>query len=187
MKDDPPARQALVSAAKAMLPERAPSSVSGRELATRAGVNYGLIHHYFGGKDAVFREAVLELRAEFLETHSEHHLPDLVEAGDPFLRAIGRSQVDYPNELGPGDDFPIGEAMVRDISVRIRAAHPDWSDRQIGVEAKARSVAMLAVQLGFGLYRDMLLDTVDAKTGERAEIEHALCCVYRNLARRPTS
>ncbi len=184
-KDDPPARQALVSAAKELLPDRAPSSVTGRELAERAGVNYGLIHHYFGGKDAIFREALLELRAEFLDIHAEHHLPDLVEADDPFLRAIGRSQVDYPNELGPGDDFPLGKAMVRDLSARIRETNPDWTDREVSLEAKARSVAMLSVQLGYGLYRHMLLDTVDARDDDRTDIERALRGVYRNLSTSP--
>ena len=37
---------------------RSPRQVSGRELAQHAGVNYGLIHHYFGTKDNVFAEAV---------------------------------------------------------------------------------------------------------------------------------
>jgi len=44
-----------VRAAGELLGSKAPHDISGREIAERAGVNYGLIHHYFGGKDALVR------------------------------------------------------------------------------------------------------------------------------------
>lgn len=51
-------RKSLVDAAVQLMAMRSPRQISGRELAKHAGVNYGLIHHYFGSKDAVFAEAV---------------------------------------------------------------------------------------------------------------------------------
>jgi len=51
------ARQALIEAAIRLMEDRPPSAVSGRELAEEAGVNYGLIHYYFGGKQEAFRAA----------------------------------------------------------------------------------------------------------------------------------
>jgi len=71
--------------------------------------------------------------------------------------------------------------MVRVVGAQIRASDPALSDREIAVEAKARAVAMLSVQLGYGLYREMLLDTVGAGDGERAAIERALGRVYDDL------
>jgi AcrR family transcriptional regulator len=55
--DDPghPASAILVAAAE-LFQERSPSSVSLREIARRAGVNYGLIHHYYGTKEAILAE-----------------------------------------------------------------------------------------------------------------------------------
>ena len=53
-------RRSLIDAAKSLMGMRSPRQVSGRELAQHAGVNYGLIHHYFGTKDNVFAEAVAE-------------------------------------------------------------------------------------------------------------------------------
>lgn len=179
------ARQALVRAAKELLPDRAPSSVTGRELATKAGVNYGLVHHYFGGKEAVFREALLELRTEFLESHVEHDLPNLViEPENPYLRAIGRSQLDYPNELPLDGDFPIGDAMVVAVRERVAAANPTWTAAEIDVEARARALAMLCLQLGYGLYQEMALATVGVKRAQRASVEQALGRLYRAITAR---
>ena len=47
-------RKSLIEAAVQLMAMRSPRQISGRELAKHAGVNYGLIHHYFGSKDAVF-------------------------------------------------------------------------------------------------------------------------------------
>lgn len=185
MTVEPGARRALVDAAKELLPGRTPSSVTGRELAAAAGVNYGLLHHYFGGKDTVFREALLQLRAEFLDAHPEHDLPDLVlEANNPYLRAVGRSQIDYPNEIGPGDDFPLGEAIVASLRERVEAANPEWTAEEVDVEARGRALAMLCVQLGYGLYQEMLLDTAGVGDGQRAAVEQTLGRLYRELAAR---
>ncbi|MBT6372667.1 MAG: TetR family transcriptional regulator, partial [Acidimicrobiaceae bacterium] len=49
-------REALVAAAARLLGHLAPKRISGRVLAEEAGVNYGLVHHYFGGKEALLRE-----------------------------------------------------------------------------------------------------------------------------------
>ncbi len=53
-------KRKLIDAAKDLMTMKSPRQVSGRELARHAGVNYGLIHHYFGSKDAVFAEAFVE-------------------------------------------------------------------------------------------------------------------------------
>lgn len=55
MTNDPasPAPGQILAAATELFHERSPASVSLREIAGRAGVNYGLIHHYFGTKEAV--------------------------------------------------------------------------------------------------------------------------------------
>lgn len=49
----------LIEAATELLRQRPPGEVSVREIAARAGVNHGLIHRHFGGKDGLV-SAVLE-------------------------------------------------------------------------------------------------------------------------------
>lgn len=48
--------EAILVAAGELFSTRGPSQVSLREVAERAGVNYGLIHHYFGTKEALMSE-----------------------------------------------------------------------------------------------------------------------------------
>ena len=183
--ESPSARRALIAAAKELLPERVPSAVSGRELASLAGVNYGLIHHYFGSKDAVFREAFHELRDEFLAAHTQHELPKLVtEPDNPYVRAVGRSLVDYPGLMHEGDDFPIGAAMVTSVTDRLRAANPTWTDGEIETEAKARAIAMLGVQIAYGVYHALMLDMVGVTRRQRASVEAALERLYGDLSAR---
>ena len=42
--DEPSSRTALLDAAIRLMSDRAPSTVTGRELAEEAGVNYGVVH-----------------------------------------------------------------------------------------------------------------------------------------------
>ena len=60
------AERALLEAAMTLFRERADVGVSGRELARLADVNYGLIHHYFGSKDAVFDQAFVLLHSHYV-------------------------------------------------------------------------------------------------------------------------
>ena len=59
-------RLRLIDAAGELLATRLEQGVSGRELAEHAGVNYGLVNHYFGSKDAVFDEALQQMHRRFL-------------------------------------------------------------------------------------------------------------------------
>ena len=108
-RDAEGARAALVEAAGQLLTERAPNSITGRDIAARAGVNYGLLHHYFGGRDAALSAGIDWLRESFSAEHADGAtVRFLGAASHPFLKAIVRSQVDYPNTVRPSDGFPVG-------------------------------------------------------------------------------
>jgi AcrR family transcriptional regulator len=49
-------RQALLDAARDLIAERGPGSVSLREIAETAGVNFGLVYQYLGTRDDLLRE-----------------------------------------------------------------------------------------------------------------------------------
>ena len=171
-------RRALLDAAARLLPDRAPSTVSGRELAHEAGVNYGLIHHYFGSKDAVFRAGLFQLRDEFLARHDDpEQLRLITVAGDPYLRALARSQMDYPSELGEHDGAPLANAIRRGVAARSPAAN-DGDDADV----TARTIALMSLQLAFGVFQDMLLDATGASETQRPQVEAALRRVYDGIA-----
>jgi AcrR family transcriptional regulator len=67
-------KAAVVAAAIRLFSERRPSTVSLREIAREAGVNYGLIHRHFGTREAV-------LRVTF-DTLKRHAGAQMAEAGD---------------------------------------------------------------------------------------------------------
>jgi AcrR family transcriptional regulator len=88
--------EALVEAARALFAERGPNAVSLRDIARRAGVNHGLIHHYIGSRDdllaLVFRESTNEARRE---AEGAHDATEALRA----LRAIGASNNEYTRLL----------------------------------------------------------------------------------------
>ena len=102
----------LVHAAAALLAEKAPSAITGRELAARAGVNYGRIHSTFGSAADVCAAAVDSQAAELLRGYGSDELPGFfsMNAHPGFVRFLTRMSLapDY------GDDrrfFPFLERL----------------------------------------------------------------------------
>lgn len=176
------ARAALVDAATRLLPEQAPSTISGRDLAAEAGVNYGLIHHYFGSKDAVLSAGLVALREDFIGTHDDvASMRLLTENPHPYLQALARSHIDYPDTVSSMGEFPLGQALVDVVAQRLATAdeHADES------EAKARVIAMVSIQLCYSVFGAALLDATAVGHRERPAVESALATIYDNLALHP--
>ena len=170
---------ALVEAAIRLLPEQAPSAISGRDLAAEAGVNYGLIHHYFGSKEAVLRAGLVALRDDFIDIHDDAasiHL--LTENPHPYLKALVRSHIDYPDIVTTMGEFPLGEALVEVVSQRLATSDDPANDS----EAKARVIAMVSIQLCYSVFGAALLDATGVGHRERPSVEAALATIYDDLA-----
>lgn len=75
---------AIVAAATELFTEQGPAATSLRDVARRAGVNHGLIHHYIGSRD--------DLLHLVFATVSERARAGVVQADDPVeaLRALRR-------------------------------------------------------------------------------------------------
>ena len=56
-----------MEAAAQLVAERSPAAVSVRDIATAAGVNHGLVHRYFGSKEALVRAALRASAAASVE------------------------------------------------------------------------------------------------------------------------
>ena len=104
----------LVMAGAALLMQRPASSISARELAREAGVNYGLIHHYFGTKNAVLRRSVQTLRADFLRTApAGKQVPPMFAVRDHpgYVRVFTQAALE-PSFYGPDYHFIIVERLL---------------------------------------------------------------------------
>jgi AcrR family transcriptional regulator len=87
---------ALVAAARELFVAHGPSAVSLRDVAARAGVNLGLIHHYIGSREdllaLVFAESTDRARAEVVDADDPvaalHALRDIGAASDDYTRLL---------------------------------------------------------------------------------------------------
>ena len=107
-------RERLLRAAEELLGSRLETTVTGRELAAEAGVNYGLVNHYFGSKSAVFDEALTNLHQRFLAD----------------VLAVTSATA----ELGPFDVFARHRAFLRAWASRLLADRPTPKFELAGME-----------------------------------------------------
>lgn len=108
-------RTALVEAARAVFGENGYDGATVRAIATRAGVDAAMVNHWFGSKEGLFAQAVLQLPFDPLElTETLRDGPD-----DELGERIVRTFVTRWDGAG-GDVF---QALVRSITGHEQAGH----------------------------------------------------------------
>lgn len=153
----------LIAATADLLGEVGPRALSVRMIAERAGVNHGLVHHYFGGKAELLRAAMARLVDEHRDFAKEKSggrvLPaPLALTGDPrYLRAVVRAVLDGDNELAT-TELAIGASIPRSVleylTARRGASEPD-------VETKALVAAGMAFEMGWAALEPFIMAVVD--------------------------
>lgn len=131
---DAPPDERLVMAGAALLAERVPSSISGRELARLADVNYGLIHYYFGSKDEVLRRSVQLHRNRFVtEMAKQGRLPLFFSVCEHpgYVRAMAWSVLD-PRLISEEHRYPVSSGIADRLAARFDSS-------------ESRAVARIAV------------------------------------------
>jgi len=117
----------LIAAAGEMLAEVGPRAMSVRAVAQRAGVNHGLVHHYFGSKDALLRYAMDDLvhrHARFSSEKSHGHVipaPFALLQDQQYLRAVVRCVLDGEMELATtelSENVSTPKAVLDDLTAR---------------------------------------------------------------------
>ncbi|MDG2907698.1 MAG: helix-turn-helix domain containing protein [Acidimicrobiales bacterium] len=170
-------RAALLAAGARLLGERPPGRISGRDLAEEAGVNYGLIHHYFGSKESVLREALASLATSYAAGDPDGGW----SATDPFSMS---HRLDYLRALafasltGQLADLtsinPVLEASLADVARRRGAVEPDEDIRiDVGVGA--------VYHLGYCLFEDFLAESLGLDDGDREAVEERLRLILRAI------
>lgn len=171
-RDRADAESRLIAAAADMLGEVGPRAMSVRAVAERAGVNHGLVHHYFGGKDGLLTAAMSRLvdeHAQFAREMSRGSAlpaPLALSQDQRYLRAVVRAVLDGEMKLATmeierGVSIPRG-ALQYAVAMR-NMETPD-------VETKAMLAIGMALEMGWAALEPFLFAIAEVSGDEAQEV-----------------
>ncbi|MGH1488466.1 MAG: TetR/AcrR family transcriptional regulator [Acidimicrobiales bacterium] len=179
-------REQLLLAAEELLATRLETSVTGRELATKAGVNYGLVTHYFGSKNAAFDEALTSLHRKFLD--------DVLAVGAAAMKGGARSVFAehraflraWASRLLRHADTPefelLGMQRLREQVFDARSITSRQRRRRL--DAVGDAMTSVALQLGWTILRP-LPSAVDRTA--LVDIENSLRSIHQRILEDPAA
>jgi AcrR family transcriptional regulator len=160
---------ALVGAARELFAEHGPDAVSLRDVARRAGVSHGLIHHYIGSRDDLLRLV--------FDRSTDHARAEIEDAADPVealgvLRSLSRDGDDYSRLLAwsllerrdPAEFH--GRSSALDAVI---ATDPDGSD-----ELRFAVAAAMVQILGWKLFGTYALTAAGLQESDADDLRRAL-------------
>lgn len=166
------AQERLISAAADLLGEIGPRAMSVRLIADRAGVNHGLVHHYFGSKEGLLRAAMERLVVEHAKWAKElagtrqAPVPMALVGDQRYLRAVVRSLLDGETELAEME-------LTKDVSVPrnamqniVERAGLDEADAQI----KAMVAITMAMEMGWAALEPFIFAVTQTTDDEADEV-----------------
>lgn len=122
---------ALIEAATELFGRKNPGSVSVREIARVAGVNHGLVHHYFGSKHALVQAVLDHLATGARDALAAGTAMDADSPVQTYTRILGRAMLEESDLAPLPGNHPILvqlASLARDVgglderSARIRAS-----------------------------------------------------------------
>lgn len=164
--------QRLIDATSALLAETGPTRVTVRDIADRAGVNKGQIHHYFGGKQGLIEATVRQLAKSHYANATERAggpipVPLTLSEDQRYMQALVRIVVD-------GDLHLAALEMREGISVPIRGLSELAGGRPATSELLANFAAAMTIELGWAAFRDYIIMVLEASADEVEGIENEL-------------
>jgi AcrR family transcriptional regulator len=162
-------KAALIAAAGELLAEVGPRALSIRNVADRAGVNHGQIHHYFGGKRGLLRAAMSQLANQHWDSararDGDDLLPPALSLSDDtrYWRATCQVVMDGDMELAGievDEDISVPRHALRALQEREGVADDDLA-------FKARFAASAALQLGWVAFEDFMMLVADVPESQR--------------------
>jgi len=177
--------EALFAATELLCIERPPGSVTVRQIADAAGVNHGLVHHYFESKDALLAATMLRVEEEFLEVVAAAEDPadairvffDELNARPTYPRLLSWMLLEGIDPAPRIGGFPLIEHLVDTIS--------GVTDRS---EARLRTQVLLAFVAGWATTRAFMADSAGLTKRERSRSdargrEHAVAIALGTYAK----
>lgn len=179
-------REALLEAALALMAERGPAKVPLRDIAERAGVNFGLVYQYVGTRDDVLREVYQRAAAKSAIRFEDiaglddaialmMSLPDEHQVG----RMIGWAALEgaYPSDvLGRSPALEHVARLVENESGRREGSEADD-------DARLFAAFMLVVALGWRLFRPIGLTSAGLDPSAPNDYDERLTSWLQQLAR----
>ena len=154
--------ESVIDATLSLWASKGPAELSLRGIATRAGVNYGLVHRHFRTKEAVIRAAmdrVVERSVQFIEGSN-----DLVDAMDKVLpastgahaRLLAWSILQYQlDNILPSEDRFL--ARLRELAAVDIAGNRNQEALDSETLAKVKAGSMLATLYGWKVFEPYLV------------------------------
>jgi AcrR family transcriptional regulator len=145
--------------------------MSVRAIADRAGVNHGLVHHYFAGKEGLLRAAMTRLvheHAEFAKKQSGGSpvpAPLALANDQRYLRAVVRSVLDGEMELAQME-------LTAGVSVPRGALQHVVHARQLptaDAETKAMVTIGMAMEMGWAALEPFLFAVAEVNDESEKE------------------
>jgi TetR/AcrR family transcriptional regulator, repressor for neighboring sulfatase len=165
---------AILLAAAELFGERSPSQVSLRAIAARAGVNYGLIHHYFGTKEAVLTELMARASTAAADRMAEASTIDealgvLVDpaADAAYARMLAWAMLDGTD---PSRLVGASPAIARLTELLVAEA----GDRDLPADPSVLAAAMVSAILGWRLFRPFVTTAVGLDGVQAASVPDAV-------------
>src|SRR4051794_626973 len=160
---------AILDAATDLFTERSPATVSLREIARRADVNYGLIHRYYGSKEAVVA-AVFRRKSE-AGAHVIANAADSDEALGLLMSSTG-GRAEYARLLaGALVADATSEAIfsrspaVERLTELIRRDHGDGHR-----DARVVAAAAMALSVGWSFFEPFFIAAADLTDRDGDEV-----------------
>lgn len=179
------AEEKLIAAAADLLGEVGPRATSVRMIAERAGVNHGLVHHYFGGKDALLRAAMVQLVEEhsrFAKERSQGRpMPEPFALKDDqrYLRAVVRAVLDGEMDLAR-TELEAGVSVPRTALEHIVARRGLES---ADAETKATLALFMAMEMGWAAIEPFLFAVTGVDHDEEEEVRRLAATRRERMAR----
>lgn len=154
-------------------------SMSVREIATRAGVNHGLIHTYFSSKEGLITAAFARInqRAAAELDSCGFPPPDLAERrGGELAKALARVMLE-----SVGDPYP-SHPILPSWRRALTTSRPDLGSEEID----DRILIATALALGWALFADHLTAIVDLDPERRDEVAARVAALVAEFGGIPT-
>lgn len=165
--------QALVDAAASLFEEVGPNAVSVRAIAERAGVNHGLVHHYFGSKSGLVRAVLERLAEESAAAIRERGVDAVIDPEDGRVRRHVRVLARVVLDDAAPQEFQAQFPIVSYLSGLGRDT--------LGLDeetARLRASQVVALMVGWLILEPWLLASAglgpEAAEGARAELQAAM-------------
>ena len=164
-------RAALIDAAGQLLAEVGPRALSVRAVAERAGVNHGQVHHYFGGKRGLLKEAMATLAADHWHNARQragvHDIPPALSLAEDstYWQATCRAVLENDMELA-GMEVAKGTSVPRDALQLMNARRDEVDETTL----KATFALAVVAQLGWVAFEPFAFLVADVDAADQAAV-----------------